>query len=145
MADTLSKLQRSERMAAIRSTGNKVTELKFAAILRAHRIVGWRRKQSLIGKPDFLFRRERVAVFVDGCFWHGCRQHCRMPKSRRSFWTPKIAKNKLRDFAVARFLHRMGWDMVRVWEHELADPEKVASKIKAKLATSKKRRYTRVK
>jgi DNA mismatch endonuclease (patch repair protein) len=116
-------------MAAIRATGNKATEVTLAAILRANRITGWRRNQRVVGKPDFLFRRERVAVFVDGCFWHGCLQHCRMPKSRQDFWEPKIAKNKLRDLAVARILRRARWAVVRVWEHELARPEKVLPKL----------------
>ena len=71
MTDVFSKKQRSQVMAAIRSKGNKTTELRLASILRAHGIKGWRRDQPLFGKPDFVFRRERLAVFVDGCFWHG--------------------------------------------------------------------------
>jgi DNA mismatch endonuclease, patch repair protein len=65
-------------MAAVRSRGNKDTELKLIAILRGYHIKGWRRHQPLPGKPDFLFRRYRLAVFVDGCFWHGCRFHLHM-------------------------------------------------------------------
>ena len=74
MTDVFSKKKRSQVMAAIRSKGNKTTELRLASILRAHGISGWRRHQPLFGKPDFVFRRERLAVFVDGCFWHGCPQ-----------------------------------------------------------------------
>jgi DNA mismatch endonuclease (patch repair protein) len=84
-------------MAAIHSRGNKATELKVTSILRAHGITGWRRHQTPAGHPDFLFRRARLAVFVDGCFWHGCRWHCRMPKSCTEFWNPKRATNKKRD------------------------------------------------
>jgi DNA mismatch endonuclease Vsr len=88
MADVFNKTKRSRVMAAIKSTGNKDTELKLIAIFRANGIAGWRRNQKLPGKPDFVFRRERLAVFVDGCFWHGCRWHCRMPKSRIGFDVP---------------------------------------------------------
>ena len=71
MADVFTKKKRSAVMAAIRSHGNKDTELKLISIFRGHGIKGWRRHQPLPGKPDFVFRRERLAVFVDGCFWHG--------------------------------------------------------------------------
>jgi DNA mismatch endonuclease (patch repair protein) len=104
VADVFTKKKRSQVMAAIRSTGNRATELRLAAIFRAHGITGWRRHQALPGKPDFVFRRERLAVFVDGCFWHGCRWHCRMPKSRRAYWGTKIARNKARDAVVRKVL-----------------------------------------
>jgi DNA mismatch endonuclease (patch repair protein) len=108
VADVFSKKKRSQVMAAIRSSGNRATELRLAAILRAHGITGWRRLQSFPGKPDFVFRRERLAVFVDGCFWHGCRWHCRMPKSRRAYWQPKIDRNKTKDRAIHALLGRAG-------------------------------------
>jgi DNA mismatch endonuclease, patch repair protein len=126
-------------MAAIRSSGNKDTELRFIIILRAHDITGWRRRQRLFGLPDFVFRRERLAVFVDGCFWHGCPAHCRMPKSRVAFWTSKIARNKTRDLLVGRILRREGWGVIRFWEHHLRHPERVALRLKATLASLKKR------
>ncbi len=94
MADTLTQRERSRVMAAIRSRGNGSTELRVMTIFREHGITGWRRHQTLPGKPDLVFRRERLAVFVDGCFWHGCPRHCRMPKSREEFWKAKIARNK---------------------------------------------------
>lgn len=140
MADVFSKRKRSQVMAAIRSTGNRTTELRFAAILRAHGITGWRRHQPLPGKPDFVFPKERIAVFVDGCFWHGCRWHCRMPKSRRTFWLPKIERNKERDRAVYKFLRKKGWRVFRVWEHALREPAKVVKKLEAVLASAHKRR-----
>src|SRR6266704_3667265 len=96
MADVFSKKKRSQVMAAIRSRGNIDTELKLASIFRAHRIKGWRRHQRLPGSPDFVFRRERVAVFVDGCFWHGCPKHGRTPDSNRGYWLPKLKRNKQR-------------------------------------------------
>src|SRR5208282_440535 len=102
MADVFSKHKRSQVMAAIRSRGNKDTELKLASILRAARITGWRRHQSLPGKPDFVFRRERLALFVDGCFWHGCPRHGRQPGTNTAYWAKKLSRNKGRDRSVSR-------------------------------------------
>lgn len=120
-------------MAAIRSRGNKATELRLVSILRAAGITGWRRHQPLRGRPDFIFRRQRLAVFVDGCFWHGCPWHCRMPKSRIAFWNPKIARNKNRDQVVRLLLRKQGWGVLRLWEHSLADPSHILRKLKAAL------------
>ena len=118
--DTVTPQQRSEIMRAVRSRGNQVTELAFLRLLRRHRITGWRRQVRLTGSPDFLFREARVAVFVDGCFWHGCPEHCRMPKGNRSYWMRKITGNRVRDRQVVRRLRMAGWRVLRVWEHELA-------------------------
>ena len=106
-------------MAAIRSRGNEATEIRLMGILRRGGIKGWRRNQRLPGSPDFVFWRERLAVFVDGCFWHGCRWHCRMPKTRAGFWKKKISRNKARDKEVGRILRRKGWRVFRIWEHSL--------------------------
>jgi DNA mismatch endonuclease (patch repair protein) len=135
MTDILSKKQRSQVMAAVKSKGNKDTELKLASILRAHGINGWRRHQPVLGKPDFVFRKVRLAVFVDGCFWHSCRWHCRMPKSRQDFWKPKIARNKARDLEVGRLLRKRGWRVLRIWEHSLCEPGKVVERLQGMLAS----------
>jgi DNA mismatch endonuclease (patch repair protein) len=122
MPDVFTKAKRSAVMAAIRGKGNKATELRMIALLRAHGLTGWRRGQALTGKPDFVFRRERVALFVDGCFWHrhpGCK-FAYTPKSRREFWLPKLAQNVARDRRVTRSLRKDGWKVRRVWECELA-------------------------
>src|SRR5437763_4097366 len=108
MADAISQAKRSQVMAAIRSRGNKATELKLASILRAAGITGWRRHQPLPGRPDFVFRHERVAIFVDGCFWHGCRRHCRMPRDNRAYWQNKIDRNAVRDRATNTILATAG-------------------------------------
>lgn len=125
-------------MAAIRSTGNKTTELRLASIFREEGIIGWRHGQRLPGMPDFLFRRERVAVFVDGCFWHGCRWHCRMPKSRGQYWVPKIVRNRERDLKVGKELRRAGWQVCRIWEHSLKKPAQVAARVRAILGNGPK-------
>src|SRR5262245_51877162 len=104
MTDVFSKKKRSLVIAAIRSKGNKDTELNLATTFRAARITGWRRDARLLGRPDFVFPRERLAVFVDGCFWHGCPKHGRNPSSNRSYWLPKLLRNKQRDMQVKRAL-----------------------------------------
>jgi DNA mismatch endonuclease (patch repair protein) len=92
MTDVFSKKKRSQVMAAIKSKGNKDTELKLISIFRANGITGWRRNQKLPGKPDFVFHRERLVVFVDGCFWHGCRRHLRMPQNNRQYTIASLAR-----------------------------------------------------
>lgn len=139
MTDSLTKRKRSEVMAAIHSTGNRATELRFAAILRAHGITGWQRHQPLPGKPDFVFRRERLAVFVDGCFWHGCRWHCRMPKSRQNYWKLKISRNKIRDKTIQGILQEAGWQVHRIWEHSLDEPKSVVARFTFTLQNAAKR------
>ena len=134
MADVFSKAKRSEVMSRIRGRGNKDTELALMKILRRHGISGWRRQRPIFGRPDFLFAREKVVVLVDGCFWHGCPRHARMPRSNRSFWMKKLARNRVRDRLVSRTLRKLGWRVVRIWEHELKDGDKCALKIKGALA-----------
>jgi DNA mismatch endonuclease (patch repair protein) len=122
-------------MAAIRSSGNRNTEVLFAKLLRGHRICGWRRGQALTGRPDFVFTKERTAIFIDGCFWHGCKLHCRMPKSREAYWNLKIARNRKRDVEVTHILKRQGWKVVRIWEHSLKPPYPCLRRLQAILAS----------
>jgi DNA mismatch endonuclease, patch repair protein len=72
---------------------------------------------KLAGRPDFVFPRSRVAVFVDGCFWHGCPQHYQPPATRAEFWRQKIERNRARDAAVNADLDAAGWRVLRIWEH----------------------------
>jgi len=74
----------------------------------------------MFGKPDFVFPKFKLAVFVDGCFWHGCPKHETKPKNNRAFWFRKLSSNKARDALVTRTLRRAGWVVLRIWEHELA-------------------------
>lgn len=119
MPDVFTKAKRSEVMSRIRGQGNKDTELALIRIFRAHRISGWRRHQPIFGKPDFVFQKLRLAVFVDGCFWHGCPQHGTKPKNNGAFWRRKLAANRTRDQLVTRTLRSGGWFVLRIWEHEL--------------------------
>ena len=126
--DVFTKKRRSRVMAAIRSRGNRETEVRLATIFREAGIKGWRRHFPLPGRPDFVFRRERVAVFVDGCFWHGCPQHGRKPDSNRGYWLPKLKRNRERDLEVTQKLRRRGWRVVRIWEHALKHPARVVAR-----------------
>jgi DNA mismatch endonuclease (patch repair protein) len=106
-------------MASVKSRDTKSTELKFISILKDKGITGWRRNYPLTGKPDFVFPRLKIAVFIDGCFWHGCPSHCRMPSSNVTYWNNKIEKNKIRDKKITKTLKIKGWQVIRIWEHEI--------------------------
>src|SRR5258708_1166968 len=112
-------------MGRIRSRGNRSTELRFILLLRKYKITGWRRGIRIHGRPDFIFLTARVAVFIDGDFWHGNPARFRLPKSNIDYWSRKIAGNKRRDRAVSRTLRESGWTVVRIWEHSLTRPTTV--------------------
>lgn len=137
MADVFSKKKRSQIMAAVKSTGNKVTEKRLAAIFRRNHVTGWRRHVSLLGKPDFTFAAQRLFVFVDGCFWHGCPSHLRMPISNQKYWLQKIARNRARDRSTRRALRLKGWHVLRVWEHDLRNELRVVRRIENALGQNK--------
>ena len=107
-------------MARVRGRGNLSTEQKLVALFRKASITGWRRHLKLPGTPDFAFPQKRLAIFVDGCFWHGCPKHATSPKTNRSFWRRKLANNVARDCRVDLELRSRGWRTLRIWEHELA-------------------------
>jgi DNA mismatch endonuclease (patch repair protein) len=107
-------------MSLIRGRGNKATEMALAKFFRRNQITGWRRNQKIFGKPDFVFRQMRLALFVDGCFWHGCPKHGTQPAGNRSFWKKKFVRNQARDRLVNKTLRRAKWRVLRIWEHELA-------------------------
>jgi DNA mismatch endonuclease (patch repair protein) len=119
MVDTFSKTERSRIMACVKSGKNKSTELRFISILKDKGITGWRRNYPATGNPDFVFPRLKIAVFIDGCFWHGCPNHCRMPSSNVDYWNSKIEKNKIRDKKIAKALKMKSWQVIRIWEHEI--------------------------
>ena len=118
--DTVSQAKRSWIMAQVKSFGARSTEERFRGLLQQHRITGWRRNYPLFGKPDFVFPKARVAVFLDGCFWHGHPERCRMPQANRPYWQRKIERNVARDRAVNRRLRERGWKVLRIWEHRVA-------------------------
>ncbi|MBI5696792.1 MAG: very short patch repair endonuclease [Nitrospirae bacterium] len=129
--------ERSKNMAAIRSKGNLTTELRMARLMRSHKISGWRRHLNLPGKPDFAFPKERVAVFVDGCFWHFCPRCTKIPRRNEQYWIEKSERNKSRDRRASRILRKMGWSVIRIWEHALNNEEIVAARVKRSLQRNK--------
>lgn len=135
MTDWLTHKQRSRNMASIRSTGNATTERALLRLLRGAGIRGWRRHLSLPGKPDFVFRAQRLAVFVDGCFWHGCPRCYRPPEDNRKYWKNKVLTTRERDRRRTRKLRSLGWRVLRIWEHSLETSERsvgVLAKLKSK-------------
>lgn len=120
MPDVFTQTKRSQVMSRIRSRGNRDTELALAGVFRRQGITGWRRQQPVFGRPDFVFPKLRLAVFVDGCFWHACPVHATKPRNNAAFWRQKLAANQSRDREVNRTLRAQGWRVRRIWEHELA-------------------------
>ena len=135
MPDVFTKSKRSQVMARIRSKGNKDTEVVLARLLRLHGITGWRRHQPVFGRPDFIFRTLMLAVFVDGCFWHGCPHCYQAPASNRKFWSAKYQSNKARDRHVGRKLRKGGWRVLRIWEHQLSKPNAVMARLRKAIAS----------
>lgn len=120
MPDWLTPEQRSRNMAAIRSTGTK-PEARLGALLRTmfprRKIV--QHPDGFEGKPDYYIPSLKLVVFADGCFWHGCPRHGRVPGDNNDYWAAKLARNRARDRTVSRSLRKKRYVVVRVWEHEL--------------------------
>lgn len=137
MADVFTPLKRSEVMARVKSRGNRATEMRLIRIFRDFEIKGWRRRAKVFGNPDFIFRAARLAVFVDGCFWHGCPIHGSIPETNREFWRTKLERNGNRDRTVTEILGARGWHVLRIWQHELRQPDDVARRVTGALSGSR--------
>lgn len=133
MADVFTKEQRSYIMRQIKSRRNKSTELKLISYFKANHIKGWRRNYIVFGKPDFVFQPYKIAIFVDGCFWHGHNCRNTKPKENHEFWFKKIERNRQRDIDVSEKLKKKGWEVIRIWECELKNQELVDKLYKEKL------------
>ena len=128
--DHVTKEVRSKIMAAVHSRGNTTTELPLGRLLFAAGIRGYRKHWSVAGKPDFAWPGRKLAVFVDGCFWHGCA--CKyLPRTNTEFWRSKIDRNKRRDRRVSNALRRKGWRVLRIRECTVHKPSTLARIIKA--------------
>lgn len=117
--DTVSKQKRSEIMSHVKSKDSKIETLFRKELWQS----GFRyRKNSskYFGKPDIVLPKYKTAIFIDSCFWHGCKKHCRIPTARKKYWTEKIARNAERDKEVSRHYKKLGWKIFRVWEHEMS-------------------------
>ncbi|TSC92189.1 MAG: DNA mismatch endonuclease, patch repair protein [Candidatus Berkelbacteria bacterium Licking1014_85] len=120
--DTVSKKQRSEIMSLVRSKETKM-EIAFRKMLWQK---GFRyRKNSVnyFGKPDIILKKYRTVIFLDSCFWHGCKKHCRMPSTNKKYWIDKIDGNQKRDKKVNKYYKKIGWKIIRIWEHDLKSIE----------------------
>ena len=106
-------------MKTVRSKENKSTELRLIRLFRENSISGWRRNYLVKGHPDFVFLNKRVAVFVDGCFWHGHDCRNTKPKENEEYWAKKIARNKKRDAVITQLFQARGWTVIRIWECQL--------------------------
>ena len=125
MTDVFTKKQRSVIMSRIRSRGNAATELKLIYLFKQYKITGWRRNSKLFGKPDFIFPKKRLAVFVDGEFWHGHPTRSKIPHTNKKFWIKKIQANKKRDILVNKTLKKRGWGVIRVWQKDISKPQTI--------------------
>lgn len=141
--DVKDKEARSKNMAAIRSKGNRTTELAIILLFKAHQITGWRRGWPLQGKPDFVWPRARITVFIDGCYWHHCPAHGRMPEDNREYWEKKFERNRARDKKVTRELRAKGWTVLRIWEHDIKTaPKKIVRRIRRALVKAETARLS---
>lgn len=116
--DIFSPAKRSEIMSKIKSKNASSTELKLIKLLRESKISGWRRNSKIFGHPDLIFQKQKMAVFVDGCFWHGCRICKRniSPLTNAAYWKGKIKRNRQRDKEVNKVLRKRGWTVIRIRE-----------------------------
>lgn len=117
MSDVLTSKQRSYCMSQIRDKDTKPEIILRKALWG----LGYRYRinYKLTGKPDIVFPGKHIAVFVDGCFWHCCPKHCKMPETNREFWEKKLHRNVERDKEVTLKLKKDGWKVIRIWEHEI--------------------------
>ncbi|PIP24242.1 MAG: very short patch repair endonuclease [Candidatus Nealsonbacteria bacterium CG02_land_8_20_14_3_00_37_10] len=128
MADTVSKRKRSEIMRAVKSKDTKI-EIAFRKAIWRKGFRYSKNSSRYFGKPDIVLKKYKAAIFLDSCFWHGCKKHCRIPTARKKYWTKKIERNKQRDKKVDRYYKKIGWKVVRIWEHNMKNINVVISKI----------------
>ena len=119
MADIFDKQQRSQIMRKVKSSGNKSTELRLISVFKENNISGWRRNYAVKGHPDFVFLKMKIAVFVDGCFWHGDDCRNTTPSDNKEYWDRKRQRNIQHDREVTAIFEARGWTVIRIWECEL--------------------------
>ena len=119
MADIYDEGKRSDIMRKIKSKRNKSTELRLMELFKQNGITGWRRNYPVKGHPDFVFLDKKVAIFVDGCFWHGHDCRNTKPASNQEFWNKKLQRSMEHDKEVTALFENRGWTVLRIWECEL--------------------------
>ena len=130
-SDVFNVSERSEIMRKVKSSCNKSTELRLIEEFKKRSLVGWRRNVRLFGRPDFVFPKLRIVVFVDGCFWHGHRCRNTTPKDHAEYWRIKVERNQTRDQAVTERLTKLGYLVIRIWECDFKKAN--AAKLEEKL------------
>ena len=118
MVDVLTKKQRSYNMSQIKSKNTK-PELKIRHFLYSKNIRGYRVNSKLPGRPDVVFTKYKLVIFIDGCFWHKCPKCYREPQTNKEYWVNKIEKNVERDKKVNKILKSDGWKVLRFYEHQI--------------------------
>ena len=124
MADIFDEEKRSDIMRRVRSRNNASTELKLIQMFKEYGITGWRRNYPVQGHPDFVFLDLKIAVFVDGCFWHGHDCRNTRPSNNAEYWAKKRARNIQHDKEITALFEHRGWRVVRIWECELKKKNK---------------------
>ena len=119
MTDVVSIEERSSIMRKVKAKGNKSTELKLIEIFKENGIKGWRRNYPAKGHPDFVFLDKKVAIFVDGCFWHGHDCRNTRPENNKEYWVKKRERNVRHDREITKLFEKRGWKVIRIWECEL--------------------------
>lgn len=119
MPDVFSKTERSQIMSKVKSSGNKSTELKLIAYFKENNITGWKRHYKVKGHPDFIFPKKKIAIFVDGCFWHGHDCRNTRPSDNAEYWSKKRQRNMQHDKEITTLFESRGWYVIRIWECEL--------------------------
>ena len=129
--------KRSRIMSAVRGKNNKTTERRLQMALVRNAVAGFTlQARGIKGTPDIYFEKARLAVFVDGCFWHGCKRCGHLPKTNARFWALKIQRNRERDELTRKCLISMGIQVLRIWEHQLADDiDHCVGRVQRKLAS----------
>jgi len=122
MADTVSREKRSEIMSAVRSKDTKM-EVSFRKALWVKGFRYRKNPKKYFGKPDLVLKKYKTVIFLDSCFWHGCPDHCRLPKTKKKYWQDKVKRNKLRDIEVSKHYINKDWKVFRIWEHEIKESE----------------------
>lgn len=129
LLDNVSKEKRSKIMSSIKGKNTR-PEIAVRKILWTRGLRYRIHDRTVFGTPDISNKSRRFAVFVDGCFWHGCPRCYKEPRSNVSYWQEKIIRNKKRRTLVKKVLKRRGWKIFEFWEHQVYnDPEKIATKV----------------
>ena len=127
--DSVSKEQRSKIMSAVKSK-DTVIEIYFRKALWKKGFRYSKNSKKYFGKPDLILKKFRAVIFIDSCFWHGCKKHCRIPATNKKYWENKIKRNEERDKEVVRYYKKLNWKIFRIWEHEIKkNPEKAIEKM----------------